>query len=111
MKIDLNDPKDGYRALYQLSSPEVQQKLIKIFVDGFRDMTFTEREPQKEDTIKLSDTSPFVWSKLVYPANKSVFNYVPCDNDYEKEFAKFLDRADDVRAFSKIIPKMRFYME
>jgi type III restriction enzyme len=110
-KIDLNDPKDGYRALYQLSSPEVQQKLIKIFVDGFRDMTFTEREPQKEDTIKLSDTNPFVWSKLVYPANKSVFNYVPCDNDYEKEFAKFLDRADDVRAFSKIIPKMRFYME
>lgn len=110
-KIDLNDPKDGYRALYQLSSPEVQQKLIKLFVDGFRDMTFTEREPQKEDTIKLSDTSPFVWSKLVYPANKSVFNYVPCDNDYEIEFAKFLDRVDDVRAFSKIIPKMRFYME
>lgn len=110
-KIDLNDPRDGYRALYQLSSPEVQQKLIKLFVDAFRDMTFTEREPQKEDTIKLSDTSPFVWSKLVYPANKSVFNYVPCDNDYKIEFAKFLDRADDVKAFSKIIPKMRFYME
>lgn len=58
-KIDLNDPKDGYRVLYQLSSPEVQQKLIKLFVDRFRDMTFTEREPKREDTIKLSDTNSF----------------------------------------------------
>ncbi len=110
-KIDLNDPKDGYRALYQLSSPEVQQKLINLFVESFKDMTFTEREPQKEDTIKLSDTSPFVWSKLVYPANRTIFNYVPCDNEYEIEFSKFLEGADDVKAFSKLVPKMKFYIE
>ena len=110
-KIDLNNPKDSYRALYQLSSPEVQQKLISLFVDAFRDMAFTEREPQKEDTIKLSDTGPFVWPKLVYPANKTIFNYVSCDNDYEIAFAKFLDRATDVKAFSKIVYKMKFYME
>lgn len=110
-KIDLDDVKDRYRVLYQLSSPKVQQKLINLFVDTFRDMTFIEREPEREDTIKLSDTSPFVWSKFVYPANKCIFNYVPCDNDYEVEFAKFLDRADDVKAFSKIVPKIKFYME
>ncbi len=110
-KIDLNNPKDSYRVLYQLSSPEVQQKLISLFVDAFKDMAFTEREPQKEDTIKLSDTNPFVWSRLVYPANKTIFNYVPCDNDYEIAFAKFLDRATDVKAFSKIVYKMKFYME
>ena len=110
-KIDLNDSKDGYRALYQLSSPEVQQKLINLFVESFKDMAFTEREPQKEDTIKLSNTSPFVWSKLVYPTNRTIFNYVPCDNEYEIEFSKFLDGADDVKAFSKLVPKMKFYME
>jgi len=110
-KINLNDPKDGYRALYQLSSPEVQQKLINLFVETFKDMTFTEREPQREDVIRLSDIGPFVWPKLVYPTNKTIFNYVPCDNEYELEFSKFLDKANDVKAFSKIVPKMGFYME
>ena len=82
-----------------------------MFVNAFKDMTFTEREPEKKDTIKLSDTRPFVWSKLVYPANECIFNYVPCDNEFEVEFAKFLDRAEDVDAFSKIVPKIGFFVE
>ena len=106
-KVNLEDP----RVLYKLSSPEVQEPLINLFVNAFRDMTFTEREPEKKDTIKLSDTRPFVWSKLVYPANRCIFNYVPCDNNFEVDFAKFLDRAEDVVAFSKIIPKIVFFVE
>lgn len=31
-----------------------------------------------------------------------MFNLVPCDNEFEKGFAKFLDGAEDVKAFSKI---------
>src|SRR5260221_3938955 len=27
---------------------------------------------------------------------------VPCDNDFEKSFAKFLDSADDIKAFGKL---------
>jgi type III restriction enzyme len=94
-----------------LSSPEVQEQLINLFVNAFRDMTFTEREPKKKDAIKLSDTRPFVWSKLVYPANRCIFNYVPCDNDFEADFAAFLDRAEDVMAFSKIVSKIGFFVE
>jgi len=105
--VDLDDP----RVLYKLSSPEVQEQLIKLFVEAFKDMSFIEREPEKKDFIKLSDTRPFVWSKMVYPANKCIFNYVPCDNDFEVEFAKFLDRAEDVRAFSEIVPKVGFFVE
>ncbi|GAI06751.1 unnamed protein product [marine sediment metagenome] len=67
--------------------------------------------PEKKDTIKLSNTRPFIWSKLVYPANRCIFNYVPCDNDFELDFAKFLDRAEDVEAFSKIVPKVGFFVE
>ena len=106
-KVDLEDP----RVLYKLSSPEVQEPLINLFVNAFRDMTFTEREPEKKDTIKLLDTRPFVWSKLVYPANRCIFNYVPCDNNFEVDFAKFLDRAEDVVAFSKIVPQIGFFVE
>ncbi|MEM3592963.1 MAG: DEAD/DEAH box helicase family protein [Candidatus Micrarchaeia archaeon] len=106
-KVDLDDP----RVLYKLSSPEVQEQLIRLFVETFRDMTFIEREPEKRDSIKLSDTRPFVWSKMVYPANRCIFNYVPCDNDFEVEFAKFLDKAEDLIAFSKIVPKIGFFVE
>jgi type III restriction enzyme len=106
-KVHLEDP----RVLYKLSSPKVQEKLINLFVNAFKDMTFTEREPEKRDTIKLSDTRPFVWSKMVYPANRCIFNYVPCDNDFEVNFAKFLDRAEDVEAFSKILSKIGFFVE
>ncbi len=106
-KVDLDDP----RVLYKLSSPEVQEQLIKLFVGKFKDMTFTEREPKQGDFIKLSDTRPFVWSKIVYPANKCIFNYVPCDNDFEADFAKFLDSSNDVMAFSKIVSKIRFFVE
>jgi type III restriction enzyme len=106
-RVDIDDP----RVLYKLSSPEVQEQLIKLFVNAFKDMTFIEREPDRKDTIKLSDTLPFVWQKFVYPANKSIFNYVPCDNDFEVDFAKFLDRAEDVVSFSKIVSKIGFFVE
>lgn len=106
-EVALEDP----RVLYKLSSPEVQERLINLFVTAFKDMTFTDREPEKEDTIKLSDTRPFVWSKLVYPANRCIFNYVACENDLEVDFAKFLDRAEDAKAFSKIVPKIGFFVE
>jgi len=107
VKVDIED----LRVLYNLSSPEVQEKLIKLFARAFKEMTFTEREPEKTDLIKLSDTPPFVWSKQVYPADKCVFNYVPCDNNFELDFARFLDRAEDVEAFSKIVPKIGFFVE
>jgi len=107
VRVNLDDP----RVLYKLSTPEVEKQLIKLFVEAFKDMTFIEREPGKEDFIKLSDTRPFVWSKMVYPANRCIFNYVPCDNDFEVDFAKFLDRAEDVEAFSKIVPKVGFFVE
>ncbi|KUK24566.1 MAG: hypothetical protein XD58_1442 [Thermotoga sp. 50_1627] len=105
--VNIDDP----RVLYNLSKPSVQEKLVRLFVDTFKDLTFFEREPEKMDTIKLSDIPPFVWSKQVYPADKCIFNYVPCDNNFEVDFAKFLDRADDVTAFSKITPKMGFFIE
>lgn len=106
-KVDLDDP----RVLYKLSTPEVQEQLTRLFVEAFKDMTFIEKEPEKIYFIRLSDTSPFPSSKMVYPADRCIFNYVPCDNYFELDFAKFLDRAEDVLAFSKIVPKIGFFVE
>ena len=54
---------------------------------------------------------PFVWAKLVYPADKCILNYVPCDNNLEVDFSKWLDKLDDVDAFTKIVPRLGFSLE
>jgi type III restriction enzyme len=105
--VDLDDP----RVLLKLSSPEVQERILIIFVDSLKNITFKEREPVKVDVIKLSTIRPFVWSLPVYAGNKCIFNYVTCDDNFEINFAKFLDRANDVKAFVKMVPKMNFYVE
>ena len=106
-EVDLNDP----RVLYNLSLTFIEEFLIRTFVNVFRDLTFKEKEPKQKEFIDLKETKPFVWSRQVYPANKCIFNYVPCDNVFEVDFAKFLDRADDVVAFTKIVPKIGFFLE
>ena len=59
----------------------------------------------------LSACQPFPWSRLVWEGQKCVFNLVPCDNDFEREFAKFLDNAADVTAFAKLPRAFGFTVE
>ena len=105
--VDLDDP----RVLLILSSPFIHEKILKVFVDSLKEITFKKREPIRVDVIKLSTIRPFVWSQQVYAANKCIFNYATCDNNFEVNFAKFLDRANDVKAFVKLVPRMNFYVE
>jgi len=105
--VKIEDP----RVLFQISQPEIQEKIISVFVDSFKDLAFTEREPAKFDTIKISETSPFVWTKKVYQATKCIFNYVPCDNDLEVNFSRFLDSTNDVKSFAKLVRQIGFFIE
>jgi type III restriction enzyme len=50
----------------------------------------------------LSSCQPFPWSRKVYEGTKFVFNMIPCENEFEKAFTKFLDHAEDVQAFAKL---------
>jgi type III restriction enzyme len=62
-----------------------------------------ELKPQLLNTgRKLSETVPFPWSRPTFSAKKSIFNLVPCDNEFEKEFAKFLEKSPDVGAILEI---------
>ncbi len=40
-----------------------------------------------------------------------MFNLVPCDNEFEREFARFLDDAPDVNAFAKLPEPFGFAIE
>jgi type III restriction enzyme len=47
----------------------------------------------------------------VVTAKKTVFDKVPCDSDLERDFAQWLDQADDVLAFAKNETAIHFDME
>lgn len=106
-KVNLDNPD----VLYSLSSLTVQTQLVNLFVEKFKDLTFKEQEVKKVGIIRVSEMKPFVWAKLVYPAEKCILNYVPCDNNLELDFSKWLDDTQDVRAFTKVVPRLGFFLE
>jgi len=106
-KVNLEDP----RVLYVLSEPEAEKFILKLFTDKLGNPTFKTQKPKLIKNIAIKNTEPFPWSRQVYPANKTVFNYVPCDNELEIKFAKFLDSANDIISFVKIVPKFGFFIE
>ncbi|MBL7125147.1 MAG: DEAD/DEAH box helicase family protein [Dehalococcoidales bacterium] len=105
-KVSLDDP----RVLYTISEPQTEELILNSFTGSFRELTFKEEEPRQEDVLSLKSVKPFVWTRPVYTANKCILNYVPCGNDLEVEFVKFLDRAEDVEAFTKN-EKLGFFLE
>ena len=54
--------------------------------------------------LKLSKTSPFTWRRNLplLSCGKTIFNLVATYNDFEKDFARFLENADDILRFSAL---------
>lgn len=76
---------------------------VQTFKKQLLSKAIAEQQPQLLGPDRLlSSTQPFPWSRPVYEARKCVFNLVACDNEFEKVFAKFLDAAEDVKAFAKL---------
>jgi len=108
IKVDLDDP----RVLFVLSEPASEEFLVNLFSKELKKISIKEEEPKILDVFELKDSKPFVWSRQVYPADHSVFNYQPCNNDLEVNFSKFLDRATDVKCFAKLPErKLPIYVE
>ncbi len=59
----------------------------------------------------LSECEPFPWSRPTHNAPKCIFNLVPCDNEFERDFAKFLQDAGDVARFAKLPGSFGFAIE
>ena len=86
--------------------------VLDVFGRALRDKIIEQLEPViEEEERKLSAMEPFAFSRSVLEARKCVFNLVPCDNDFEYEFAKFLEGAKDVVAFSKLPQQFGFSIE
>jgi len=86
--------------------------VLDVFAKALKDKIVEQVEPTIEgENRQLSSMEPFAFSRKVLEARKCVFNLVPCDNDFEYEFAKFLESAKDVVAFSKLPQQFGFSIE
>jgi type III restriction enzyme len=95
-----------------ISSNVASYVTINTFVKALRSLVVEELKPQLLNTgRKLSETVPFPWSRPTFSAKKCIFNLVPCDNEFEKEFAKFLEKSPDVERFSKLPQQFGFVIE
>lgn len=105
---DLNDP----ATVKAMSTPVAHYVCVEVFRKALGSLAIGEQTPALVEPARmLSTCQPFPWSRPVWEGRKCVFNLVPCDNDFEREFAKFLDNAEDVRAFAKLPQAFGFAIE
>ena len=85
---------------------------IREFVKHLRDKIVVDVEPHLVHEGRVLSTTPtFPYSRPTLNANKCVFNLVPCDNDFERKFAKFLQDAPDVERFAKLPTQFGFVIK
>jgi type III restriction enzyme len=108
MTVDLNDK----NVILAISSNIASYVVIKEFEKALREIVIENKEPQLLSANRfLSSTMPFPTSKKVLEAKKTIFNYTPCDNDFEYNFAKYLDKADDIKTLAKLPEQFGFCIQ
>lgn len=106
--VDLSD----HNLIKAISSNIASYVVIKEFEKVLREMVIEQKLPILISADHfLSSTPSYPTSKKVLEATKTVFNYTPCDNDYELTFAKFIDKAQDIKAFAKLPERFGFCIQ
>jgi type III restriction enzyme len=107
-EVDLNDK----TVIHAMSSNIASYIVIKEFEKLLREKIVEEKIPELLTEGKnLSKTPAFPFSKLLFESSKCVFNYVACDNEFERKFANFLHSANDVEAFAKLPEQFGFSIQ
>jgi type III restriction enzyme len=103
---------DSPAMIRAIASNVAQYVTVKTFTAALRSLVVEELTPQLvSEGRRLSETPPFPYSRPTLPAGKTVFNLVACDNEFERRFAQFLEKAPDVDAFAKLPSQFGFAIE
>jgi type III restriction enzyme len=95
------DMEEDY-VLVRLNKPDAKTAIFEAFVEAIRERSVQSQEVKATgEVMHFISTPGYEWSRSVYPGLKTVFNLVACDNEFETEFASFLDKASDVAAYTK----------
>ena len=102
--VDLQTPE----MIKAISTPVAGFLTVKTFATALRGLVVEELTPMLEGPgRKLSETEGFPFSHPTFVAQKTIFNLVAAANDFERDFARFLEDCDDVVAFAKLPPTSR----
>jgi type III restriction enzyme len=97
--VDLDDP----AMIKAIRHDIVQHVTVKAFVALLREVLIEERTPLLVSAGRpLSSCPGFAWARPMLEASKTIFNLVAADNEFEKSFARFLEKAPDVTRFAKL---------
>ncbi|MEJ5226810.1 DEAD/DEAH box helicase family protein [Thermodesulfovibrio sp.] len=86
-----------------LNDISVQDAIINTLAKEIGNISVETRETVLSlEKIKLSKVKPFVWRRKHLRCEKTVFNFVAVYNDFEAEFALFLDSCPDIDRFASL---------
>lgn len=95
-----------------IATSVAQYVTVKTFAMVLRALVVEDLAPTLEHPGRpLSETEPFPFSRPTFQATKTVFNLVAADNEFERQFAQFLQDAYDVRSFAKLPRRFGFAIE
>lgn len=98
-EIDLED--ENIRN--HLRDPILQRGIARYLARKISELTAEKREVEFEEArFKLSQTLPFVWRRRHLQCDHTIFNYVATYNDFESDFAKFLNECPDIPRFAAL---------
>ncbi len=88
--------------LVRLNKPDAKAAIFGAFVEAIRARAVQQQVVRPTgDVLRFSTTPGYEWSRTTYAGQKTIFNLVACDNQFEADFAAFLDRSSDVVAYAK----------
>lgn len=98
-KVELTD----LNVLRNLSEVEYIKLIKEVFKRSINELTVQDKgDTEIKNYIKVSDARPFVVSdKSFLIPQKSVFNKIVGDSNFELEFSAFLEKCDDIVSFAK----------
>lgn len=90
-----------------LQTSVVQECIARYLAEQIGRLTVVSRKLEFQHAAhRLSQTKPFVWRRNLQngplECQRTIFNYVATYNDFERQFAEFLDRAGDVGRFAAL---------
>ena len=104
-KVDLDTPS----MIRAISHHVAQHVTVKAFVKILRGVVVEEHVPQLESEGKpLSSCEAFPWNRPTVKADKTIFNLCPAMNNFEVDFARYLEGAEDVERFGKMEERFGF---
>jgi len=88
-----------------LNRLELREGIAKYLARKISELTVEKGSLEFENAnFRLSETKPFGWRRNLPPleCKKTVFNYVATYNNFERQFAEFLNKAGDVLRFASL---------